>query len=142
MSSDAFNVEMREDMDSAFPNVDPGIEPLGARVVVQLRRTSKKTKSGLVLVEETRDTVKWNNQVAKVVKVGPLAFRNRETRELWPEGAWLKEGDFVKVPRWNGDRTEIPVKDSDEPITFVVFNDHEMIARITGNPLDVKAYIL
>lgn len=140
--SESFNHEGSQSLVDAFPDVDPGIVPLGGRVLVQLRRTAKKTKSGIVLVEETKDTVRWNNQVAKVVRLGALAFRNRETMNQWPEGSWVKVGDFIRVPRWNGDRIEVPVKDSEEPVTFVVFNDHELISRIEGDPLAVKVYVL
>jgi co-chaperonin GroES (HSP10) len=140
--SESFNHEGGQTLADAFPDVDPGLKPLGGRVLVQLRRTAKKTRSGIVLVEETKDTVRWNNQVAKVVALGALAFRNRETKNLWPEGEWVQAGDFIRVPRWNGDRIEVPVKGSDEPVTFVVFNDHEIIAKIEGDPLAVKVYIL
>lgn len=142
MTIESFMQADVQTMAEAFPDVDPGVVPLGGRVLVQLRRTAKKTKSGIVLVEETKDTVKWNNQVARVHSLGALAFRHRDSTELWAEGAWVKPGDFIRVPRWNGDRIEVPVKDSSEPVTFVVFNDHELIAKITGDPLNVKAYIL
>ena len=141
MKTENFEYEPTQTIEQAFPAIDPGVVPLGGRVLVQLRHVAKTTKSGIVLVEETRDTVKWNNQIARVVKLGPLAFRNRQTREEWPEGAWVSEGDFVRVPRWNGDRIEIPVKDND-PIVFVVFNDHELITKIEGDPLRIKTYIL
>lgn len=142
MTQDSFPHEADQSLAEAFPLVEPGIAPLGGRVLVQLRRVANTTKSGIVLVEETKETVKWNNQVARVIALGPLAFRNRETRELWPEGAWIEVGDYIRVPRWNGDRHEVPVKDSNVPVTFVVFNDHEIIAKVTGDPLNVKAYIL
>lgn len=142
MTQDSFPHEADQSLAEAFPSVEPGIAPLGGRVLVQLRRVANTTKSGIVLVEETKEAVKWNNQVARVIALGPLAFRNRETRELWPEGAWIEVGDFIRVPRWNGDRHEVPVKDSNVPVTFVVFNDHEIIAKVTGDPLNVKAYIL
>jgi hypothetical protein len=74
--------------------------------------------------------------------MGPIAFKNRETAEPWPEGTWVKVGDFVRVPRWGGDRVEVPFNGKEDPVVFVVFNDHELITRITGNPLDQKAYIL
>ena len=64
------------DMRDAFPAVDPEATPLGARILVQLRRSkSKTTKAGIILVEETRETEKWNNMVAKVIAIGPLACK-------------------------------------------------------------------
>jgi co-chaperonin GroES (HSP10) len=132
------------EMEWAFPTVDPGNEPLGGRILVQLRRTKKKTTSaGIILVEETRETEKWNAQVAKVIKLGPLAFRNRETMEPWPEGVWVKEGDFIRAPRWGGDRWEIPVpgQPDEDPALFMVINDHESISRVTGDPLSFKAFV-
>lgn len=143
MSADSFDVSMDSHaLAQAFPDVDAGVVPLGARVLVQLRRISQTTKSGIVLVEETKDTAKWNNQVAKVVAVGAVAFRNRENGETWPEGAWVQVGDYVRVPRWNGDRIEVKVKDSDDPVVFVVFNDHELVSRVTGDPLNQRIYVL
>jgi hypothetical protein len=54
---------------------------------------------------------------------------------------WVKPGDFIRCPRWGGDRIEVAVKDGD-PIIFVIFNDHEIIGQVTGNPLAMKSYIL
>lgn len=129
----------------AFPSVDPGAKPLGGRILVQLRRTKKKTSgSGIILVEETKETEKWNNMVAKVVEIGPLAFRNRDTNEPWPEGSWCAVGDYIRVPKWGGDRWEVPVPgedDLEEKALFMILNDHEVIARVTCNPLLMRAFI-
>ena len=128
----------------AFPSVAPGATPLGGRILVQLRRTKKKTSgSGIILVEETKETEKWQNMVAKVIYVGPLAFKHRDTMQSWPEGSWCEPGDFIRVPKWGGDRWEVPVPDQDDedPALFAVFNDHEMIAKVTGNPLNMRAYL-
>jgi co-chaperonin GroES (HSP10) len=128
----------------AFPSVEPGAKPLGGRVLVQLRRTKKKTTSaGIILVEETQETEKWNNMVAKVIDIGPLAFRHRDTMQGWPEGSWVEIGDYVRVPKWGGDRWEVPVPDTadDGPALFMIVNDHELIAKITTSPLAVRAYI-
>lgn len=141
MSADSMESTATE-LSEAFPEVDPGVRPLGGRVLVQLRRLANKTKSGIVLVEETKETAKWNNQVAKVVAVGPMAFKDRKTGDRWPEGAWVKVGDYVRVPRWNGDRTEVAVKDSDDPLVFVTFNDFELINLVTGDPLKQRVYVL
>jgi co-chaperonin GroES (HSP10) len=128
----------------AFPSVDPGALPLGGRILVQLRRTKKKTSgSGIILVEETKETEKWQNMVAKVIHVGPLAFKHRDTMQSWPEGSWCGPGDFIRVPKWGGDRWEVavPGEPDEDPALFAVFNDHEMIAKVTGNPLNMKAYL-
>ena len=128
----------------AFPSVDPGAKPLGGRILVQLRRTKKKTSgSGIILVEETKETEKWQNMVAKVIHVGPLAFKHRDSMQSWPEGSWCEPGDFIRVPKWGGDRweVEVPGQPDEDPALFAVFNDHEMIAKVTGNPLNMKAYL-
>lgn len=129
----------------AFPSVDPGAKPLGARILVQLRRTKKKaTSAGIILVEETKETEKWNNMVGKVVSIGPLAFKKRDTMEPWPEGSWCEIGDYLRVPKWGGDRWEVKVPGDDEledPALFIILNDHEVIAKVTGDPLEMRAFL-
>jgi co-chaperonin GroES (HSP10) len=133
------------EIDWAFPVVDPGAKPLGGRILVQLRRTKKKaTSAGIILVEETKETEKWNNMVAKVLIIGPLAFKNRDTMESWPEGSWVSVGDYIRVPKWGGDRWEVKVPgedDLEDPALFMVLNDHEIIASVTGDPLAMKAFL-
>ena len=134
-----------EDLAWAFPEVEPGVEPLGGRVLVQLKRVKKKmTKSGIILAEETRDTEKWANMVAKVLAIGPLAYRNRDTMVPWPEGSWVKIGDFIRVPKWGGDRWEVAVPGEDpleDKALFMMLNDHEVISRVTGDPLAMAEYV-
>jgi co-chaperonin GroES (HSP10) len=141
-STVAFN---EAEINWSFPIVDPEASPLGARILVQLRRTKKKTtEGGIILVEETKETEKWQNMVAKVIMIGPLAFKNRDTMASWPEGSWCQVGDYVRVPKWGGDRWEIPVPNEDEleeKALFMILNDHEVIAKVTGDPLKMRAYL-
>lgn len=123
-----------------FPEVDPGAAPLGTRVLIQLRTPKAKSAGGILLTTDTKDTEKWNTQVGKVVAIGPLAFRNRSTQESWPEGSWVVVGDFVRVPKYGGDRWQIELEGRD-PALFVMFNDHELIAKVTGDPLQMRAFI-
>ena len=129
----------------AFPSVEPGAKPLGGRILVQLRRTKKKaTSAGIILIEETKEAEKWNNMVAKVIEIGPLAFKHRETMLPWPEGSWCEAGDYIRVPKWGGDRWEVKVPgedDLEDPALFMVLNDHEIIAKVTGDPLAMRAFI-
>ena len=128
----------------AFPDVSPGQKPFGGRVVVQLRRIKKTTASKIILVSETKETEKWQNMIGRVVEVGPLAFKNRDTMESWPEGSWATVGDYVRVPKWGGDRWEraVPNEEGNEdPVLFMTINDHELIAKVTDDPLSFKAYV-
>jgi len=128
----------------AFPDVKPGQAPYGGRVIVQLRRI-KKNAGKIILVEETKENEKWNNMIGKVVAIGPLAFKNKDTMASWPEGSWAEIGDYVRVPRWGGDRWERPAINEENgdlnPVLFMTINDHELIAKVTDNPLSFKAYV-
>ena len=138
-----FDVE--QTLDEAFPQVDPMIKPLGARILVQLRAVKEKMSSaGILLPEETKETEKWNTQVGKVLAVGPIAFKKRDSNEDWPEGAWCSVGDYVRVIRWGGDRWEVDYTDEKGlkgKALFTFFNDHELIGKITGDPRAIKAFI-
>lgn len=140
MAQDAvssFQVELEE----AFPHVDPGVVPYGSRVLVQIRRSKSKTAGGIILTDEAKDTEKWNTQTAKVIALGPLAFKNREKGTEWVEGQWCQPGDFVRVMKYGGDRWEVPLGKSEEPALFVLFNDLDILGRVTGNPLAIKAFV-
>jgi co-chaperonin GroES (HSP10) len=126
--------------EDAFPDIDPGVRPFGSRILLQIRRAKTKTKGGIILAGETRDTEMWNTQVAKVRALGPLAFHNRNTMEPWPEGAWVAIGDYVRAPKYGGDRWSVRDAEGDE-IIFVIFNDLDLVAKITGDPLAMKAFL-
>lgn len=130
-----------DELKAAFPAVDPGAAPLGSRVLVQFRVPKTKSKGGIILHTETVDTEKWNTQVAKVVAIGPLAYKSRNDMKDWPEGAWCNVGDFVRVAKYGGDRWEVHYEDGKEPTLFALFNDLDLIAKVTSNPLAMKAFI-
>lgn len=124
----------------AFPAVNAGIQPFGSRVLIQIRTPKKISKGGIILDFGSQDTEKWNTQVGKVVAVGPLAFCNRNTMEPWPEGSWCGNGDYVRVAKYGGDRWEVPTGNGENAM-FVIFNDLDIIGRVTGDPLAIKAFI-
>ena len=128
------------DVAEAFPLVDPCFRPFGGRIVVQMRLPKKKLASGIILPEDSRDTERAQTPIGVIRSIGPLAFKNRDTMESWPEGTWAKVGDFVRVPRWTGDRFERKL-DDDTTVEFYIMNDHELIGAVEGNPLEVKAYV-
>lgn len=132
---------MSEDaLRAAFPVADPGITPFGSRVLVQIRTPKTKTASGIIIDNGSRDTEKWNTQVARVISVGSLAFKNRNSMEPWPEGSWCAPGDYVRVPKYGGDRWEVPLPEGESAL-FVIFNDLDIIGQVTGDPLAIRAFI-
>jgi len=131
---------MSEALIEAFPHAEPGIVPFGSRVLVQIRSPKTKTASGIILDNGSRDTEKWNTQVARVVSVGALAFKNRNSMDSWPEGSWCKPGDYVRVAKYGGDRWEVALE-TDESALFVIFNDLDIIGQVVGDPLAIRAFI-
>jgi co-chaperonin GroES (HSP10) len=129
-------------LERAFPAVDPGVTPFGSRVLIQIRTAKRATDGGIIIPDDSRDTEKWNTQVGKVVALGPLAYHNRNTGQPWPEGSWCQVGEFVRVPKYGGDRWEVPLADQmGEAAMFVIFNDLDVIGRVTGDPLTIKAFL-
>ena len=128
-------------VDEAFPPCDPLVRPFGSRVLVQFRTPKKVTKGGIFLTPETRETEHYNTQVAKVLAVGELAFKNRNTMTEWPEGAWCAPGDFVRVPKYGGDRWTVMTDDGEDEAILALFNDLDILGLVTGDPLAIKAFI-
>ena len=136
-----------DDVDQAFPDLDPGLTPFGSRVLVQKRSPKTRLKSGLIVPDEVRETEFWNTQVAKVISLGPGAFKNRDTLEAWPEGNWATPGAYVRVPKYGGDKWFVKVPEAEAERTgvdkacFVIYNDLDLVGEITCDPMDVIAYL-
>jgi len=127
-------------LDQAFPEVDPGLTPFGSKILVQIRTPMRKSRGGIALPEESRETEQWNTQVAKVIRLGPVAFCNRDTLEEWPEGKWV--GTFVRCPKYGGDRWEVPVPNSGDSSLFVLFDDLNLGGEIPEDRvLEMVAYL-
>lgn len=133
-------VTMSGTLEEAFPDVDPNFQPFGSLVLLQVRVAKRKVSkdSKVELPDEVVATIQANTQVAKVISYGPLAFCNRNTGEKWPEGAWAHPGEYIRIPKYAGDRWE--VKHGDGVVTFVLLRDLELSGRVP-RPLDVVAYV-
>ena len=131
----AFDVVQKDEPDlrtelECFPEIDPGIEVAGDRVLVQLRREKIASKGGIILVDETRATLRFNETVAKVRQIGPLAYKSPDTLEPWPEGPWCKVGDLVRTIKYGGDRFVVSPEDEGAPVVFITIQAREIISRI------------
>jgi hypothetical protein len=81
-------------------------------------------------------------QVGKVIAFGPVCFCNRETLVPWPEGAWAEVGDYVRVPKYGGDRWWVDATGPEGRALFVLFNDLDLKGKVPeAKALEMVAYI-
>lgn len=124
------NVQTEEE---AFPKVEPGIELKGSRILIQLRKEKETTAGGIILTQESKATERHNEVIGKVKSVGPLAYKDVNTLEDYPEGPWAEVDDIVRTIKYNGDRFTVPV-DADDPdkgvVVFLICQANEIIAKI------------
>jgi co-chaperonin GroES (HSP10) len=113
-----------------FPDIDPGVEILGDRVLVQLRREKTTSKGGIILVDETKQTLRYNETVAKVISIGPLAYKSPEDLSPWIEGPWCSVGDLVRTIKYGGDRFVVQPDDEGAPVVFITLQAREVISKI------------
>lgn len=130
-----FDLKQNEEPDlrseqECFPDVDPGVEILGDRVLVQLRREKITSKGGIILVDETRQTLRFNETVAKVISIGPLAYKSPDDLTPWVEGPWCKVGDLVRTIKYGGDRFVLQPDDEGAPVVFITLQAREVISKI------------
>lgn len=131
-------------LEEAYPSVDSHFKPAGNFILFQLRTPKNETKGGIALPQSVRvdEYSQWNTQVARVVQLGPTAFKDRDTLEPWPEGNWCDVGDFVRIPAHGGDRWYIPIPNRiDHRALFAVYRDTEVKGIYTGDPLLVDTYL-
>ena len=141
-----FNKQDEPDLRSeaeCFPDVDSGVEILGDRVLVQLRREKTTSKGGILLVDETRQTLRFNETVAKVRGIGNLAYKSPDTLEPWPEGPWCKEGDLVRTIKYGGDLYVVQPEDDGAPVVFITLQAREVISKIKSfeHAQKMKAFV-
>jgi hypothetical protein len=149
-------------LDEAFPKIEPGIKPFGTYALFQIRHAKRFTKGGLELVESARSTEYYNTQIAKCIALGQLCFKvarnvddpiSGEPAEKlfdYAEGPWFKPGDFVRIPKYGGDRFTAPhtykidiggdTETVHEDIIFVMFKAKDILGLVTGDPLSIRAF--
>ncbi len=135
-----------ENLAYAFPDVAPPYLPTGKNILVQLRTPGnfKKLSGGKILyyADESVDFEKFNIQTAIVRYLGPVAYRHRLTMETFPEGEWAVPGEFVRVPKFGGDRVGVALNDDQKrSAMFVMVNDTDIVGQVFGDPLALKGIV-
>mgnify|MGYP000574938881 CR=1 FL=1 len=101
--------------------------PTGWRILILPYRGQGKTEGGILLADKTIEQQQVSTQVGYVLKVGPLAYGDKEK---FPTGPWCQEKEWVMFARYSGSRFNI---DGGE---VRILNDDEVLARISS-PEDV-----
>ena len=103
-------------------------EPSGWRILILPYRGKGKTAGGIYIPDSTVDREALATVCGYVVKVGPLAYKDKE--KFGDSEPWCKEGDWVIFGRYAGSRFKI---DGGE---VRLLNDDEILATI-NDPEDI-----
>ena len=101
--------------------------PTGYRIVLFPLKLDSKTKSGIILTDDTVTESQLTTNICKVLKVGTDAYKDKDK---FPTGPWCKEDDWVLITRYAGSRIRI---DGGE---LRIINDDEILAVI-DDPRDI-----
>ena len=111
LNPDAINVSLIERMP----------DPTGWRLLILPYRGKGKTEGGIYLPDAVVEEQTVSTQVGYVLKVGSLAYGDKEK---FPTGPWCAKGDWVMFARYAGSRFKI---DGGE---VRILNDDEVLAKI------------
>ena len=101
--------------------VDELPTPSGWRLLVLPFTPKEKTKGGIIIAQESLDKARIATNCGYVVKMGPMAYGDKEK---FPTGPWCKEKDWVIFARYAGSR--LPIEGGEVRI----LNDDEVLGTI------------
>ena len=102
-------------------------KPTGWRLLVLPFTPKEKTKGGILIAQESLDKLRIATNCGYVLKMGPLAYHDKEK---FPTGPWCKQGQWVIFARYAGSR--LPIEGGEVRI----LNDDEVLGTI-DNPENV-----
>ena len=111
--------------------VDELPTPSGWRLLVLPFTPKEKTSGGIIIAQESLDRLRIATNCGYVLKIGPLAYHDKEK---YPTGPWCKKGDWVIFARYAGSR--LPIEGGEVRI----LNDDEVLGTIP-DPESVLHYI-
>ena len=106
-------------------------QPSGWRLLVLPFTPKEKTKGGIIIAQESLDKARIATNCGYVVKMGPMAYGDKEK---FPTGPWCKEKDWVIFARYAGSR--LPIEGGEVRL----LNDDEVLGTIK-DPESVLHYI-
>ena len=105
--------------------------PTGWRLLVLPFTPKDKTAGGIIIAQESLDKARIATNCGYVLKIGPLAYLDKEK---YPTGPWCKEKDWGIFARYAGSR--LPIEGGEVRL----LNDDEVLGTIP-DPESVLHYI-
>lgn len=107
--------------------------PCGWKILVEKIKPKDKTDGGILLPDQAIEAESYLGICAKVVRVGPLCWHDRETGTPWKGPKWAKPGDWVIIPKFTQFKMDIEGRE------YRFVNDDEIIGTIQ-DPSKIKVY--
>jgi len=101
--------------------IDKLPQPTGWRILVLPFVMPEKSKGGIIIAQESLDRARVAVQAGYVLRVGPLAYGDKDK---FTTGPWCKEKEWVIFARYAGSRLQI---DGGE---IRILNDDEVLATV------------
>ena len=96
-------------------------KPTGWRLLVLPVTPKERTRGGILIAQESLDKLRVATNCGYVLKMGSLAYADREK---FTTGPWCKKGDWVVFARYAGSR--LPIEGGEVRL----LNDDEVLGTI------------
>ena len=93
-----------------------------------------KTKGGLYLASQSKDNEEYMTAHGRVVALGDLSFKDRDTGKKWRMDTTPKIGDRVTYGKYAGQKVTI------NGVRLLLLNDDELTS-ILPEDVDVTSYL-
>ena len=97
-------------------------------------RAKMKTKGGLYLASQSQDNEEYMTAHGRVVALGDLSFKDRDTGKKWRMDTTPKIGDRVTYGKYAGQKVTI------NGVRLLLLNDDELTS-ILPEDVDVTSYL-
>ena len=107
---------------------------LNWKVLVQPHQVKTKTKGCLYLASQSQDNEEYMTAHGRVVALGDLSFKDRDTGKKWRMDTTPKIGDRVTYGKYAGQKVTI------NGVRLLLLNDDELTS-ILPEDVDVTSYL-
>jgi len=121
MSSDIARIDLEATQDTVDELVAKLPKPVGYCILGIKPKIEKKTEGGIIKPDAFIHKEEMGAVAVMVLEMGDMAYTDKVR---FPTGAWCKEGDFVLLGAYRGNRFSV---DGQE---FIMFNDDMVLGTV------------